>query len=255
MPPPHAQVCFYFNVMPEGCRKAADECEFAHVYLDGALQARRRAEAQGILPPITSSGGDGEEARQPPQLDQRAPQGWSGGVDPRMQQQQQQLSALSAGGGAVEAAGATYAPSSWQHQQHAYAPPAPLLDPGLVAAAARDGVVYETRPTKVYVQMPRSARTGQRVCYYHNAGKCTARACPFLHVLVRTHTCTGWVGLLFVSRNPRGEILVRFDPSMMITPPSESPSFSQPHRSTCARSGPQPSSSRAAPRGAAPVPV
>ena len=38
--------------------------------------------------------------------------------------------------------------------------------------------------SKTYINMPRTG-TGQRICYYHNVGRCTNTNCPFVHVLVR----------------------------------------------------------------------
>jgi hypothetical protein len=150
--------------------RPAEACEFAHVYLDGALEARRRAEAQGLLPPV-SSGTKGEDARvgyfdsqPPPLLPSPSPSatysyhGYGTHPQPTAAPPSASASALAAQG---------------QSQRQ------PAL-----AGPDSAGIVYESRPTKIYVQMPRT-RTGQRVCYYHNAGRCTNPACPFLHVLVR----------------------------------------------------------------------
>ncbi len=201
----HSQVCFYFNVMPEGCRKAAEECEFAHIYLDGALEARRRAEAQGLLPPVADgcheqpqhvrreAGDGGGLARHriegpstvphmpPPLRVPQAPAVWANGNG--------------GGGGGNHGGGGGYpqpslalAPSYSYHSYMATSErPAEAFPP-----ASQGPVVYDTRPTKIYVQMPRS-RTGQRVCYYHNVGRCVNPSCPFFHILVRAcdefHVC------------------------------------------------------------------
>ena len=47
----------------------------------------------------------------------------------------------------------------------------------------------------IYVRMPRLAN-GQRICYYHNVGKCTNAVCPFVHVLVRRWALPFWCLLL-----------------------------------------------------------
>jgi hypothetical protein len=179
--------------MPEGCRKPAEDCEFAHIYLDGALEARRRAEAQGLLPPVADGGheqpqpvareaGDGRLARHrpegpgavpppmpPPLQVPQAPAVWAGGNG-----------GGGGGGGGYPQHSPALAPS---YSYHSYmAPPEPPAE--VFPPASRGPVVYDTRPTKIYVQMPRT-RTGQRVCYYHNVGRCVNPSCPFLHVLVR----------------------------------------------------------------------
>ena len=43
-----SQICFYFNIIPAGCRKPPGECDYAHVYVEGAEEARRLALAGGV---------------------------------------------------------------------------------------------------------------------------------------------------------------------------------------------------------------
>ena len=180
-------MCFYYNVMPQGCRRPADKCSFAHVYLDGALEARWRAEAQGLLPPVTSTSedGDGERPHQvaaraitahdpsqqhPPPPPLQGASGVSLPMHPSAQQRQQHQMLLpphSTGGRGhgYHPPPASVAPSSW-HQP--YVAPSPPCDVGAASMSGEDEILYDNGPTKVYIQMPRSRRTGQRVCYYHN---------------------------------------------------------------------------------------
>lgn len=236
-------MCFYYNVMPQGCKRCVcasecdnrlgsdelthivrpkpllsrsdDKCTFAHVYLDGALEARRRAEAEGLLPPTStasSSGSDGEDGegqhqslQQPQQHPQLPPQPLQGPggvplpIHPAVLQQQMlpppppppppHHSAGRPGPGYPLPPVAVPAPS-W-HQPYTAPPPLHVGAAGPAAAAVGAGyeILYDHGATKVYIQMPRSRRTGQRVCYYHNVGKCTHRSCPFLHILVSA----GWI--------------------------------------------------------------
>jgi hypothetical protein len=264
--PTHAQVCFYFNVMREGCRKPAEQCEFAHVYVEGALEARQEAEAQDLLPRSASGGseagegggvgraasltssGEGNEQHQQHQHQQhqhqqpnpppppsttgggyhgndgeaRAPAGHPSSArsssshrtgpgrggwrrQRAMAPPPPSLDRGSAfgmpgpppfygGDSASHYHPAALAPMASAHHYDAYAgptlpmPPPPPPPPSYAAAggyedgAGPGGVYYP--PTKTYVNMPRTA-TGQRVCYYHNVGKCTNVVCPFVHVLVR----------------------------------------------------------------------
>lgn len=258
-------MCFYFNVMPRGCCRPADKCSFAHVYLDGALEARRRAEAQGILPPVTSTSDDGDgEGRHhaaraiaahdpsplpppppPPQQQQQQlaqpPLQVVNGVPLQLHPVQQLMHPPPhSTGGRVPGyppLPASVAPS-W-HQPYSAPPP---IDVGAAAATTGgDEILYDNGPTKVYIQMPRSRRTGQRVCYYHNVGKCCTRDCPFLHILVRSAICVG--GASIVGPN-LGEMHVCKDVCVTKNCRTDYTSVTH-HRWTCGRCGPRPSSSHA----------
>ncbi len=264
--------------MREGCRKPAAECEFAHVYVEGAREAREDAAARALLPcpsdgeresgvssasapsSYALSGGrpsdPGEDShhhhhhrggQQPPPGPPRQgsssssqdnspprpdpahnpPAEYPSGPprlrgDGRWRHEMAPAPAYpgapapgpppayygegggGGGGGsgghpmaATPGAGAYHgvallpavAYDGYSHPNNPPPPPSSYVGAaypmgGQGAAGDEGGLGLLYPPSKTYVHMPRT-NTGQRICYYHNVGKCTNAVCPFVHVLVR----------------------------------------------------------------------